>query len=141
MKDLSNEDIVVMLMFEQLLCGKNDLSQESKYKSELLSHIAAGEKAVKKVAELEKDIERKKDLFVKKCFKCDEFEKEVELLKGFIKDLKESNEVLANAVTFEKKQAAAGQRAVEAMDKIIKCMDNNWLDGMVVIIQEYKEAL
>jgi hypothetical protein len=52
MKDLSNEDIVVMLMFEQLLCGKNDLSQESKYKSELLSHIAAGEKAVKKVAEL-----------------------------------------------------------------------------------------
>ena len=104
MKDLSNEDIVVMLMSEQWLCGKNDLSQESKYKSELLSHLSAGEAAVKKVAELEKEIKewensrdgfllssqaknfkimelekeakRKADLFVKKCFECDEFERQ-----------------------------------------------------------------
>jgi len=43
------------------------------------------------VAELEKDSERKADLFVKKCFECDEFER----------------------------QASAGQRAVDAMEQNI----------------------
>ena len=57
----------------------------------ILSHLAAGEAAVKKVAELEKDSERKADLFVKKCFECDEFER----------------------------QASAGQRAVDAMEQNI----------------------
>ena len=57
----------------------------------ILSHLAAGEEAVKKVAELEKDSERKADLFVKKCFECDEFER----------------------------QASAGQRAVDAMEQNI----------------------
>ena len=57
----------------------------------ILSHLSAGEEAVKKVAELEKDSERKADLFVKKCFECDEFER----------------------------QASAGQRAVDAMEQNI----------------------
>ena len=57
----------------------------------LLSRLAAGEAAVKKVEELEKDSERKADLFVKKCFECDEFER----------------------------QASAGQRAVDAMEQNI----------------------
>ena len=57
----------------------------------LLSRLSAGEEAVKKVAELEKDSERKADLFVKKCFECDEFER----------------------------QASAGQRAVDAMEQNI----------------------
>lgn len=57
----------------------------------ILSHLAAGEAAVKKVAELEQDSERKADLFVKKCFECDEFER----------------------------QASAGQRAVDAMEQNI----------------------
>ena len=57
----------------------------------ILSRLSAGEEAVKKVAELEKDSERKADLFVKKCFECDEFER----------------------------QASAGQRAVDAMEQNI----------------------
>jgi hypothetical protein len=57
----------------------------------IFTAFAAGEEAVKKVAELEKDSERKADLFVKKCFECDEFER----------------------------QASAGQRAVDAMEQNI----------------------
>lgn len=61
------------------------------YLQEIERRLSAGEEAVKKVAELEKDSERKADLFVKKCFECDEFER----------------------------QASAGQRAVDAMEQNI----------------------
>ena len=61
------------------------------YLQEIERRLSAGEAAVKKVAELEKDSERKADLFVKKCFECDEFER----------------------------QASAGQRAVDAMEQNI----------------------
>lgn len=89
MKDLSNEELLAEL------CSENNkyvvgIEETPEYK-EALSHLSAGEEAVKKVAELEKDSERKADLFVKKCFECDEFER----------------------------QASAGQRAVDAMEQNI----------------------
>ena len=75
----------------------------------LLSRLAAGEEAVKKVAELEKDSERKADLFVKKCFECDEFER----------------------------QAVAGQRAVDAMEKFSNKY-KQWVSDYPKVVQKSK---
>ena len=69
--------------------------------------------------------------------KCDLLEKEVERLEGFIKDLKESNEVLANAVTFEKKQASAGQRAVDTMEKFSNKY-KQWVSDYPKVVQKSK---
>ena len=98
MKDMSNEELInkfraMCNLF--IIYGKfqkeQDFNEANKISDELLSRLSAGEEAVKKVAELEKDSERKADLFVKKCFECDEFER----------------------------QASAGQRAVDAMEQNI----------------------
>jgi hypothetical protein len=108
----------------------------------------------KRIAELEKEVERLKEKLLieeqkqNESYRVPYLEKEVELLKGFIKDLKESNEVLANAVTFEKKQAAAGKRSVEAIKQIDKVKINHsrydeYVDAVrdIVINCLHKEAL
>ena len=137
MRDLSNEDIVVMLMSEQWLCGKNDLSQESKYKSELFSRLAAGEEAVKKVAELEQEIkewENSRDGFLlssqAKNFKIMELEKEAKRKADLF--AKKCFECAAL-----KQQDEAGQRALKATEKFSNKY-KQWVSDYPKVVQKSK---
>ena len=112
MKNLSNEELKQGI--NKILESdsfNNELARDilKSGMTELLRRLAAGEEAVKKVAELEKDSERKADLFVKKCFECDEFER----------------------------QAAAGQIAVDAMEKFSNKY-KQWVSDYPKVVQKSK---
>ena len=134
MKDVSNKELM-KLHDSNIVAGWSIQSFNAAIKTRelILSKLTAGEAAVKKVAELEKEVERLEGRHCADCC-CDKSWKALGITEYTGKSIPEHIAEL-------RQQAASGQRAVEAMDKIIKCMDNNWLDGMVVIIQEYKEPL
>jgi hypothetical protein len=134
---------------------------QSERRNDCLDGQSEMEIAYNRIAELENEIkewENSRDGFLfssqEKNFKIMELEKEVERLEGrhcadcccdkswkALGITEYTGKSIPEHIAELMQQAASGQRAVEAMDRIIKCMDNNWLDGMVVIIQEYKEAL
>jgi len=122
MKDLSKEELVSVFVLSAIKILKADKENDSIYEShinEIISRLSAGEEAVKKVAELEKEVERLSQW--KTQMLIVESSWDVQAI-GKLLNLKWGDNIRKNIepeIQKLKQQAAAGQRAVEKYNELI----------------------